>query len=210
MRYQTMTSNFEGIQELFLRMLADGERIFGATADALLGWQDPGVIREDVFSTDKRINEAEQQLRRLILVHATVQGVQAFPAMLAMMSIAKDAERIGDYGKNLFDLSMVRPPLSAEGTTISSLRQQIAGLLRRARELHGTQDRHTALEFLDEASKAEDTCDARIEALLQAEGTNHAGAALAYRYFKRVVSHASNIVTALVVPLDKLDFSHKK
>ena len=38
------------------------------------------------------------------------------------------------------------------------------------------------------------------------EGPNLAGVALTARYFKRVASHAANIVTSIVMPLDKLDF----
>ena len=42
--------------------------------------------------------------------------------------------------------------------------------------------------------------------MLALTNDNAAGRALAYRYLKRVTSHASNVVTALVMPLDKLDF----
>jgi len=31
-------------------------------------------------------------------------------------------------------------------------------------------------------------------------------AALMYRYVKRVLAHATNVVTAIVMPIDKLDF----
>ena len=38
------------------------------------------------------------------------------------------------------------------------------------------------------------------------KGRNVVGPALAYRYFKRVTSHAGNVVTSIVMPLDKLDY----
>jgi hypothetical protein len=33
---------------------------------------------------------------------------------------------------------------------------------------------------------------------------------LAYRYFKRVISHSMNIATSIFMPLDKIDFMDEK
>ncbi len=40
-------------------------------------------------------------------------------------------------------------------------------------------------------------------------GAFHAAYVLAYRYFKRVSAHTSNIASSIVEPLDKLDFPAK-
>ena len=201
-----MGSNFDEIQQRFLQMLEDGRHIFDAAANALVGGTDPEVIRSDLFRTDRRINETEQQLRRSIVVHATVHGPTSFPSMLVLMSVAKDAERIGDYAKNIFDLCVAGPALGEERESLTRLKDEISTLLVKARNLHESEDEDGARGFLDEADRIENTCDDGVRRLLAVEGRNATSPALAYRYFKRVASHAANIVTALVVPLDKLDF----
>ena len=201
-----MTSKFQEIQQRFLQMLEDGRHIFDAAANALVGGTDPEAIRSDLFATDRRINLTEQELRRLIVVHATVHGATSFPSMLVLMSMAKDAERIGDYAKNIFDLCVIGPSLDAEREALTDLKDRISRLLVKARNLHVSQDEGGARGFLEEADNIENICDAGVKRLIMTEGVNTSSAALSYRYFKRVTSHAANIVTALVVPLDKLDF----
>ena len=83
----------------FLEMLTDGRHIFVAAANALLGGTAPQVIRADLFETDRRINRTEQEIRRQIVVHGSIHGAATFPSLLVMMSLVKDAERIGDYAK---------------------------------------------------------------------------------------------------------------
>ncbi|MCA9299009.1 MAG: PhoU domain-containing protein, partial [Phycisphaerales bacterium] len=89
----------------FGQMLDAGRHCFDTAANALLGGTDPEVIRNNLFETDKSINRSEQQLRRHLVVHVTVHGSTSLPACLVLMSVVKDAERIGDYAKNIFDLT---------------------------------------------------------------------------------------------------------
>ena len=98
----------------FLQMLEDGRHIFDAAANCVLGRGDPEVIRADLYRTDLRINATEQRIRREIVVHGSIHGSATFPAMLIMMSLVKDAERIGDYAKNLFELADLRPHLGTD------------------------------------------------------------------------------------------------
>jgi phosphate transport system protein len=196
------------IQRLFAQMLEDGRHAFDAAANALLGGTNPDAIRDDLFATDRRINRTEQELRRKLVVHGAVHGASHFPHLLVLMSLAKDAERIGDYAKNLFDLAVARPWLGEDEQTreLIALKDRISRALVRTKGLYELEDAPAARAFLAECHEIEDVCDARIEAALAIEGRNAAGLALACRYFKRVVSHASNVVTSLVMPLDKLDF----
>lgn len=199
---------FAEIERLFMRMLDDGRHIFDAAANSLLGGTDPNSIREDLFSTDARINETEQQIRRHIVVHGTVHGAQSFPHLLVMMSLAKDAERIGDYAKNIFDLAVGRPDLGDEEEVqrLISIRDHVSRLLGRSRDLYSSEDADGAREFLSESDRLTDSCDAILQQALDDKDRNRAGRVLACRYFKRVTSHAANVVTSLVMPLDKLDF----
>jgi phosphate uptake regulator len=196
------------IERLFVEMLEDGRHAFDAAANALVGGTDPEAIRKDLFATDRRINQTEQALRRKLVVHGSVHGAVHYPHLLVLMSVAKDAERIGDYAKNLFDLAVARPWLGPpeRHSELVELKDEISRLLVRAKALYEREERGAARAFLGECDRIEDHCDSIIKSAVAAEGVNWAGLALAARYLKRVSSHASNVVTALVVPLDKLDF----
>ena len=195
------------IHQHFLEMLVDGRHAFDAAANALLGGTDPEVIREDLFRTDQRINRTEQQIRREIVVHGSIFGSATFPALLVMMSLVKDAERIGDYAKNIYDLAAAEVVLGPEDKkALISLKDRVSKLLIRAHGLFDQHDAQGARPFLDEVKRSEDECDAAVSKLLEVSGRNKAGEVLAYRYIKRVTSHIGNVVTSLVVPLDKLDY----
>ena len=58
----------------------------------------------------------------------------------------------------------------------------------------------------------EDHCDAQITSLLTQEKKDEQSAnyALAYRYFKRITSHSFNVLTSIVQPIDKIDFSESR
>ena len=198
----------EAIHHRFLQMVQDGRHIFDAAANALLGGTDPEVIREDLYRTDLRINETEQRIRRELVVHGTVYGAAAFPAMLVLMSLVKDAERIGDYAKNIFDLAVLKPDLGedAERATLVETKDQVSRLLAKAHALYESQDEELAREFLATADNLAKHCDQEVAAHLALTERNAAGVVLTYRYLKRVIAHASNIVTSIVMPVDKLDF----
>lgn len=198
----------EAISRKFEQMLEDGRHVFDAAANTLLAGSDPDVVREDLFATDRRINSVEQEIRRALVVHGSVHGSFSLPELLVMMSLVKDAERIGDYAKNLFDLAVH----SRESFTEDERRQlvdrkdRISRLLAKARNIYDGQDEDAARRFLEECKEIEDACDAAVHGSLAVTDRNLAATVLTNRYFKRVISHAANIVTSLVMPIDKLDY----
>jgi phosphate uptake regulator len=201
------SAGFADIQRGFHQMLEDGRHIFDAAANALLGGTDPEVIRNDLFQTDEHINQTEQEIRRRIVVHGTTHGAQTFPSLLVVMSLAKDAERIGDYAKNIFDLAALKPNLGGDESKkkLIELKDRVSALLRQARALYESEDVEGARVFLAESDRIQDICDGNLKTALESE-SNDVALALTSRYFKRVTSHAANVVTSLVMPLDKLDF----
>ncbi|MFT5049074.1 MAG: phosphate transport system protein [Chlamydiales bacterium] len=211
---QTFGSGASGLREInarFLEMLQDGRHIFDAAANALLSGGDPEVIREDLFRTDARINQTEQQIRREIVVHGTIHGAATFPVLLTMMSLVKDAERVGDYAKNLFDLAALRPDMDpADIAELTAIKDQVSNLLIRAHGIFKQQEVASAKEFLEETDGLQNRCDARVEYCIKSADRNRVAEVLAYRYCKRVASHVGNIVTSVVMPVDKLDYFPNK
>lgn len=209
--FQTQASDSPGLNELrrnFLEMLQDGRHIFDAAANALLGGTDPEIIREDLYTTDRRINHTERKIRRALVVHGSVHGRSTFSALLVMMSVAKDAERVGDYAKNIFELARLTVDLgsSAERGELVEVKTKISKLLARAHGLFEQQDKAAAGVFLEDCMAVQRTCDNAVTALVVETERNTAAQVLCWRYLKRVVSHVGNIVTSVVVTVDQLDF----
>jgi len=195
----------------FCQMLDAGRQVFEAATDAMLGKTDPEAVRESLFKTEKKINKSVRHLRREIVVHSTVHGAGSFPACLVLMSIVKDAERIGDYRKNLFDLATTAPIVQDNEwkTDIAQLTERIASLLSDCRDTFSTSDRDKALALISRAETIEDRCDDQIHRILTEEPPKAASYVLAYRYLKRVASHVFNVLTSVVQPVDRLDFAKK-
>ena len=90
---------------------------------------------------------------------------------------------------------------------MAALRGRVGDVLARLVEVYASQDEGAARQLIHDAESLEDACDENIEALVERRGEPQAVvAALAYRYFKRIASHARNIVTSVIMPMDKLDY----
>ncbi len=204
-------AGLDRMREEFCQMLAAGRHVFDAAANALLGGTDLDTIRADLFKTEKRINKSVRQLRREIVVHSSVHGPATFPSCLVLMSIVKDAERIGDYAKNVFDLAAIAPGRIEDPrrTDLTQLKDGISQLLADCRDAFHDKDRAAALKLIGRAEELEDHCDAELRSVVQEEPPLAATFALTYRYFKRVASHVFNVLTSVVQPVDRLDFSKK-
>ncbi|MBN2296131.1 MAG: hypothetical protein JXM70_27115 [Pirellulales bacterium] len=205
-----------GLQKLrseFGQMLDAGRHVFDTAANAFLGGTDLEVIRNDLFSTDKRINKAERQIRRELVVHASIHGASEFPACLVLMSIVKDAERIGDYAKNLFDLAELSPgrPSGDQLALLVELKDDISRIMATCREIFDADDEEHAKELILEADRIENRCDEEVRKLIRqgAQDSMSTTYVLTFRYFKRVASHVRNVASSIVQPLHKLDFTSK-
>ena len=204
-----------GLEEMraqFGQMLDAGRHVFDTAANAFLGGTDLQVIRNDLFETDKRINRAEQQIRKEIVVHASVHGATVFPACLVLMSVVKDAERVGDYAKNIFDLAELTPspPTGEYKADLIELKDNISNLMANCREAFDKQDKEQSHELIEQGSAIEDHCDRQLAKLVKEQEIELSTTyALAYRYFKRVCSHVFNVATTVVQPVHKIDFSEK-
>jgi len=202
--------DFQQVKRLFDQMMEDGRHCFDAASNALLGGTDAETIKRDLWSTDKRINRNERRIRRLVTISASSRGLASIPTALVFMSLVKDAERIGDYAKNLFDLSRRgKTPDGAAKADLLELKDRISRILVKARNIMDSEDGDSAMDLLSEMDRIQTHCDDKVDLILVSEGEACGplvSAALAYRFFKRTVSHTLNIVSSLVLPLDQLDY----
>lgn len=201
----------EQIEQTIQQMLVDCRHTFDAAINALLGGTDPDLIRKDVKKTDRRVNKAERSVRRELVVHTSVRGAQAdIPMVLVSMSIVKDAERIGDYAKNILDIAREGVDLSSADDLDELLmyRDRVSRLIAETARIFGDRDTEAAHLLLQ--TEDENVDEYELKALAQIESSRPASEAvpraLLYRYLKRITAHAMNILTSLVMPVDRLDY----
>lgn len=199
------------MSEDLLLMIQEGRHAFDAACSALLDGADPASVREDLMATDARIDALEQGIRRQILVHGSVHGAGNLPELMVLMSVAKDAERIGDYAKNLFALTKCRVVTTGKPhhDELQALRRSVSTLLADAPAVFKAHDEERATEFIARAQTAVDECEERMVAIFESEAcTGHdAACAIAFRHVRRVGGHVQNVITAVVNPVDMLDFA---
>ncbi|TVR63280.1 MAG: PhoU domain-containing protein, partial [Gemmatimonadales bacterium] len=187
------------------KMLANDRREFDLAMSALLGdaaWED---VWGELRSLDREVNRLEREIRRHLLVHASVYGAIETPAVLVYMSIVKDIERVGDYAKNLLDLA--RDGASFQGLPSEELWREfwwegVSTFIGDAAEAFRAWDGETARRLLSQGDEFLSHADKRVSTIVRGDDQweQQVARALALRYLKRVVAHIMNLLTALVMP----------
>ena len=201
----------EQIEQSIQQMLVDCRHTFDAAINALLGGTDPALVKKTIKRTDRQVNKAQREIRRELVVHASVRGAQAdIPMVLVSMSIVKDAERIGDYAKNIFDIAKAGVDLSAAEDLDQLLvhRDQVSRLISETARIFGDRDIEAAHQILQAEDENKDVYDDLVIAQINTDASAAIAVprALLYRYFKRITAHSMNVLTSLVMPLDRLDY----
>ena len=198
------------IEATLQQMITDDLHAFELAMSALLGERSPHEVGPELRATDHGVNAAERDIRRELVVHASVLGAIDTPAILIYMSIVKDIERIGDYAKNLFDLASDGADLSTGLYTgeITTLAAEVPEFIREAAEVFHERDEERAKSLMHRGDALLDRFDERVSALVREEHPDHQAVAVAltHRYLKRIVAHAMNVLSAVVMPVDRLDY----
>jgi len=204
-------AQLEQIEAQIRQMLVDDRHTFDTAINALIGGTDPELVRKDVHKSDRRVNKAERAVRRQLVVHVSVRGTSAdITLVLASMSVVKDAERIGDYSKNIWDIANSGIDLS-DAEDIGVLmrhRDRISTLIGETARVFGDKDLEAAHNLLRGGDDLQAEYDELIDEQLRTDRPAREAVprALLYRYFKRITAHLLNILTSLVMPIDRLDY----
>ena len=200
----------ESIEAKTREMLACDKREFDLAVSALLGDVSAADVNDELRSTDRQVNQLEREIRREILVHSSVFGGIDAPAVLVYMSVVKDIERVGDYAKNLLDLARDGADLS-KAPNAEHWRNLTADVSLYIAEVDRTfhaRDAARARALRQQGDGLLSHFDARVSALIKEDPASEQAVAraLAHRYLKRVVAHLMNLLSAVIMPIDKLDY----
>lgn len=214
MSWRSLFTTGDGLERVELRlieMLRLDQRSFELANQALLHGSNAEQLRRTVSDTDHQVNELVQEIRRELIVHASVRETAAHvPAMFTYMSIIKDIERVGDYAKNILDIAFARADLSAASDLddLTQHRDAIGQLLEQVTVVLADRDAEAANRLLEETVPQLAQLDERIDELIVSDrpGYEVVPRALYYRHLKRIAAHLMNVLTSLTAPVDQLDF----
>ncbi|MFU8840220.1 MAG: PhoU domain-containing protein [Nitriliruptoraceae bacterium] len=206
-RSTSTDDRLDTIEATIQRMLADDRVVFDLAMSTLLDGVEWKGVKREIKATDQRVNDGEREIRRDLVVHASVVGAIDTPAILVYMSIVKDIERIGDYGKNLRDLARDGADLSAYPAWHET-RTEVSGMIVDTAEVFASRDAERARELLARGDELLDAFDRTVSAIVRGEDDRPQAVAraLAARYIKRIVAHLTNVLSAVVMPIDRLDY----
>lgn len=193
----------------FQEMLQLGRRMLDLVTDTLFSDQELPTIRDELYAMDRRINALEQDIRKLILTKLTVEQQKNVATCLILFSVVKDAERCGDYAKNTYEVFVQAHGFIKDDyySTLQEMRARVSYFFDEAATVFLESDRPRARKFLKKANEVAKLCDAEVAKIMQDEECTQAAAyVLLFRFFKRIVRHLMNIVSSVVMPVDKLDY----
>lgn len=98
----------QALQQAYAMLDADW-LMYEASVESLRQ-SDTGEIKIDIFAKDKEVNAQERDVRRKVLTHLVISGGADLTSGLILVTVVTDIERIGDYTKNIYDLSRQHPP----------------------------------------------------------------------------------------------------
>ena len=203
------------ILEDFNKMGEDTENMLRSVLNKLLESKEEAGLKDRIYSLDKKVNEFEREIRKRIVEHLSVQPTVDVPACLLMMSVVKDAERIGDYCKNLYEVTeLLEKPLDRNKfrQLFDNIDEELMDELSKTRSAFRNSDEKMARDVLNIESFIVRKCDEILKKLSSSTlDTNEAVCyTLIARYFKRIAAHLANIGSSVILPISDLDFFDEK
>ena len=206
-----MTDLLDSIDAKLSEMLTNSMHAYDITMNCLLGDTNLETVRDDLYNTDKTINELHREVRRETIIHSAVNSRNLYiPLLLSYMTMSKDIERIGDYCKNLFEIAETGNSF-AKGDdldTYMELKNDIGKLIVYLQSCLNLDDESKVQDLITLGSSLNNDLDEKITALLEDKEKIQYPVAttLFYRYLKRIVSHIINAATAIIMPTDQIDY----
>ena len=203
------------ILEDFYEMGEDTEEMFRSVLKRLLESKEEPGLKDKIYSVDKRVNKLEREIRKRIVEHLSLQPTVDVPACLLMMSVVKDSERIGDYCKNLYEVTeLLNKSLDMNKfrQLFDDLDKEIIAEFKMTRDAFQNSDEKLARDILESETAIVKRCDEILGKLAssQLDANEAVCFALIARYFKRITAHLTNIGSSVILPISNLDFFDEK
>ncbi|UCG34933.1 MAG: hypothetical protein JSW17_05435 [Candidatus Omnitrophota bacterium] len=203
------------VLEDFKNMLDDTREMFASVCRRLLHNEPEAGLEDKIYDIDRKVNELERDIRKRVVEHLSIQPSVDVPTSLLLMSVVKDAERLGDYAKNLLEvIKFLEKPIDKNKyiDLFNNIEEEILELFKQTKKAFIESDEARAASSWDYEREIAKRCDKTIEKLSKSDlSVNEAVCfALMARYFKRTAAHLTNIATSVILPLTDLDYFDEK
>jgi phosphate uptake regulator len=201
--------------EEFKGMLDDTEIMFRSVCGRLLeNIEEPGM-KQKIYDIDKKVNSLQKDIRKRVVEHLSLQPTVDVAACLVLMSVVKDAERLGDYCKNLYEVTeLLAKPVDRELFTkyFDGIEKDILTMFDLTEKAFIEADEEKARLTWDYKTRLTKDCNRIVTELAKCDlSVNEAVCfVLVARYFKRLIAHLVNIATSVILPLSDLDYFDEK
>jgi phosphate uptake regulator len=198
----------------FNSMLEVAEQLFDKVTDVLLRKPGANVEDQELCARDSRVNQLEHSVREKIIEYLAFEPEGDRPAALLLFSVVKDAERLGDFCKDIMEIAGHFPAGKSLGDyrePFLKMEAQLEGMFSKARNSFLKSNKALAKEVVDTRATVKAECRellAEIMADRRLNSETAASLALAIYFFKRVAAHLFNIASSVIVPVT--DIGHYK
>jgi len=203
---------FARIVDEFLFMLDRSEEMLSFAFESLYKHSEKDDVQKNIYKKDQSINLKERDIRKQVLFHLSANPSCNISACLALFSITKDAERIGDFIKNLFELNNLLGDAPSNHPLYEKLFKdngsQLMGLFKKVEDAFKNSDNDLATEAVMSAREISKRCEEIIKEAVESDISNREAVvvSLGARYMKRIALHLANISSSVINPLTELDY----
>lgn len=201
---ESASKGFERMLELAREMILEATEVYWGRV------QTPEE-RTALYDKDVQLNKLQRTVRKHVVAQLSGPVPSNVPYGLLLMSLVKDVERIGDYAKNLTELAeWVDAPTPDDELTgeLREITRSVEALAREAATVFTRSDADRARELILEGRGVAKRCDDLVRRIAKSEYPAGLAVKLSVgaRFLKRVDGHFLNLLTAVVMPLHKLDY----
>jgi len=199
----------EEVSGKIAKMLDLSHELFTASSGTLLEWW---PVDFDLYARDREINLLVVEVRRRIVEHLALSPPHMVGGELVYLKVITDIERVGDYSKNILDLSKLLSKALPESRYLTKFRElytTVDGFFPRTEKALFNDDEEAAHAVMEGHVMVNETCEAITTELMrdaQACGEDAIAFALTARYFKRVSSHLKNVASSAVNPYSQIGY----
>ncbi len=196
----------------FVEMLGIAQELTLRAGEIVFEGKESPEQRTWVYEQDVKVNKLERLIRKQVIAHLSLSGTSLdLPYCLLLISLVKDVERVGDYAKNLTEISeFFTGPLPDDelASELRQIRNGVESAFAGLAQVLDQSDQERALGLIHEGTALAHRCDTLVTKAAQSsyDASTTAAVVLATRYYKRIGGHVLNIPSSVVMPLHKIDY----
>ncbi len=191
-------------------ILGTSELMFRAAIDTVIECK---VSNIDIYEKDNEIDKSEWNIRKKIMEHLILSDKKGDVSIaLFLTDTVRDIERIGDYSKNIFELTKICLKKIIVNDThakfLEDIESRILEMFALTRDAYNEGDVKKAEQIIELRSQASKKCDEFLVNLASEEGLSTEYTivyALLSGYLKRIIAHLKNIASMIINPFRRME-----